>query len=136
MICGTKLALIRSSLPNNTPSRVLVVDDNADIARVTSLLLQHFGFDVQTLFDGRLVQATARSFRPHFVLLDIGLPWMDDYRAAEQLRGDMDLKDIAFGGRQSAVDEPFLFPHLVSPRAPYSIPLMGQLTPPRRKTAI
>jgi PAS domain S-box-containing protein len=43
---------------------------------------------------------------------------------------------IAFGGRQSAVDEPFLFPHLVPPRAPYSTPLMGQLTPPRRKTAI
>ena len=74
--------------------RVLVVDDNADLARLMSLLLQHCGFDVRTLFDGRLVLATARSFRPHFILLDIGLPGLDGYQVAEQLRGDDDLKDV------------------------------------------
>ena len=74
--------------------RVLVVEDNADIARLMTLLLLHCGFDVRTLFDGRLVLATARSFRPHFILLDIGLPGMDGYQVAEQLRGDSDLKDV------------------------------------------
>jgi two-component system CheB/CheR fusion protein len=75
-------------------SRVLVVEDNVDIAGFMTLLLQHFGFDVRTLFDGREALATARSFRPHFVLLDIGLPGMDGYQVAEQIRDDPDLKDI------------------------------------------
>jgi DNA-binding response OmpR family regulator len=83
-----------SRLLGDVRCRVLIVEDNADIARLMTLLLQHCGFDVQTLFDGHLVLATARSFRPHFVLLDIGLPGMDGYQVAEQLRGDSDLKDM------------------------------------------
>jgi CheY-like chemotaxis protein len=81
-------------LLNDVRSRVLVVDDNVDIAQLLSLLLQHFGFDVQTLFDSHLVLATARSFRPHFILLDIGMPGMDGYQVAEQLRNDLELKDV------------------------------------------
>jgi two-component system, sensor histidine kinase len=74
--------------------RVLVVEDNADIARLMTLLLEHCGFNVRTLFDGHPVLATARSFRPHFILLDIRLPGMDGYQVAEQLHGDSDLKDV------------------------------------------
>jgi two-component system, chemotaxis family, CheB/CheR fusion protein len=78
---------------NDAPSRVLVVDDHVDIAQLLSLLLQHSGFDVETLSDSHLVLATARSFRPHFILLDIGMPGLDGYQVAEQLRGDLDLKE-------------------------------------------
>lgn len=74
--------------------RVLVVNDNDDIARLTTLLLEHCGFDVRTLFDGLRVLATTRSFRPHFILLDIGLPGLDGYQVADQLRGDPDLDDV------------------------------------------
>jgi CheY-like chemotaxis protein len=83
-----------SGLLGDARRRVLVVDDNADIARLMALLLLHFGFDVRTLFDGHLVLATARSFRPHFILLDIGLPGIDGYQVAEQLRSDQDLDDM------------------------------------------
>jgi two-component system, sensor histidine kinase len=79
---------------NDARSRVLVVDDNVDNAQLLSLLLQHSGFDVQTLFDSHLVLTTARSFRPHSILLDIGMPGMDGYQVAEQLRGDLELKDV------------------------------------------
>jgi DNA-binding response OmpR family regulator len=74
--------------------RVLVVEDNRDIAQLMTLLLQHCGFEVRTLFDGLLVLATARSFRPHFILLDIGLPGMDGYQVAALLRQDSDLKNV------------------------------------------
>src|SRR6185437_2136033 len=74
--------------------RVLVVEDNADIARLMTLLLEHCGFDVRTLFGGNQVLAAALSFRPHFILLDIRLPGMDGYQLAEQLHGDSDLKDV------------------------------------------
>jgi hypothetical protein len=59
--------------------RVMVVDDNADLARLTSLVLAKYGFDVATVHDGPVAIAIARSFRPHVVLLDIGLPGMDGY---------------------------------------------------------
>jgi two-component system, chemotaxis family, CheB/CheR fusion protein len=80
---------------NNAGVRVLVVDDNVDLARLTSFLLQHYGFEVQTLFDGLAIRAMTRSFRPHFILLDIGLPGMDGYEVAEQLRSDPELSDMA-----------------------------------------
>lgn len=83
-----------SRLPGDARLRVLVVDDNADIARLMTLLLQHNGFDVRTLFDGPPVLAAARSFRPHFILLDIGLPGLDGYQVAAQLRGDSELNDM------------------------------------------
>jgi CheY-like chemotaxis protein len=80
--------------PGDARRRVLVVDDNADPARLMTLLLQHCGFDVHTLFDGHPVLATSRSFRPHFILLDIGLPGLDGYEVAEHLRSDADLDDM------------------------------------------
>ena len=85
-----------SRLLGDARYRVLVVEDNArePIARLMTLLLQHCGFDVRTLFDGHRVLATARSFRPHFILLDIGLPGMDGYQVAEQLRSDSDLNAV------------------------------------------
>jgi CheY-like chemotaxis protein len=83
-----------SRFPGDGRLRVLVVEDNDDIARLMTLLLQHCGFDVRTLFDGPPVLAMTRSFRPHFILLDIGLPGMDGYQVAEQLRSDPDLNDV------------------------------------------
>lgn len=83
-----------SLLLSDARYRILVVEDNPDIARLMTLLLSHSGFDVRTLSEGHLVLTTARAFRPHFILLDIGLPGMDGYQVAEQIRGDSDLKDM------------------------------------------
>jgi two-component system CheB/CheR fusion protein len=74
--------------------RVLIVEDNPDIARSMTLLLQHCGFDVQSLCDGHQVLATARSFRPYVILLDIGLPGLNGYQVAELLRQDPVLKKV------------------------------------------
>jgi two-component system, chemotaxis family, CheB/CheR fusion protein len=71
----------------------MVVDDNADLARLTSLVLEKYGFDVATAQDGPLAIEIARSFRPHVVLLDIGLPGMDGYEVADVLRGNSETKD-------------------------------------------
>jgi CheY-like chemotaxis protein len=89
---------IFSIFDNNTQRddkyRVLVVEDNPVLAQQVTLLLQYFGFDVHTLLNGHLVLVTARTFRPHFILLDIGLPDIDGYQVAESLRQDPDLKNI------------------------------------------
>ncbi len=66
--------------------RVLVVDDNLDSAESLSLLLQLMGHTVRTAHDGEQALAAADEFRPELVLMDIGMPRMDGYEAARQLR--------------------------------------------------
>ena len=81
--------------PSRRPDdcRVLVVEDNPNVARMAAMMLELYGLDVQTLSHGRTVVDTARSFRPHFILLDIGLPDMDGFQVAELLRQDAELND-------------------------------------------
>jgi CheY-like chemotaxis protein len=67
-------------------SRVLVVDDNRDTATSLAKLLRLLGHDVRVAYDGPSAIAVARSHRPEIVLLDIGLPGMNGYEVARQLR--------------------------------------------------
>jgi CheY-like chemotaxis protein len=67
-------------------SRVLVVDDSVDTVRGMEILLKHFGYDVETAGDGLSAIDVARRQRPHFVLLDIGLPGIDGYETACRLK--------------------------------------------------
>ncbi len=66
--------------------RVLVVDDNVDSAESMALLLSLDGHEVRTAFDGPGALAVAAEFHPEAVLLDIGLPGMDGYEVAKQMR--------------------------------------------------
>jgi CheY-like chemotaxis protein len=68
--------------------RVLVVDDNEDIAESSALLLRCLGHEVTTAFDGRRAIEKARSFRPDVALLDIGLPDINGYEVARRLRAE------------------------------------------------
>ncbi len=66
--------------------RVLVVDDNPDIAFTCSQLLKYQGYDARAVLDGLAAIEVARSFRPHIALLDIGLPGLDGFELARRLR--------------------------------------------------
>jgi PAS domain S-box-containing protein len=68
--------------------RVLVVDDNVDLVMMFAITLRHKGYSVQTAFDGPEGLKLAQTWRPDVVLLDIGLPGMDGYQVARQLRKD------------------------------------------------
>jgi PAS domain S-box-containing protein len=74
----------------SVPRRVLVVDDNQDAAESLMVILEEMGHDVRTLTDGHKVQETARTFRPHVVLLDISLPDISGFEIAEELRRGVD----------------------------------------------
>ncbi len=67
------------------PRRILVVDDNRDAATTLSRLLRRRGHEVETAFDGEEAVRMAASFVPEIVLLDIGLPKLNGYDAAEQI---------------------------------------------------
>ena len=66
--------------------RVLVVDDNRDSADSLAQLLATLGHDVRTVYDGESAIAEAGRFRPHVVLLDLGMPGLDGLQTARRLR--------------------------------------------------
>ena len=66
--------------------RVLIVDDNRDSAQTMAALLQAWGHEVKTVYDGPSAVAAASEFRPEAIFLDLGLPGMSGYDVAERLR--------------------------------------------------
>lgn len=68
------------------PLRILIVDDNRDIAETSAFLLTAAGHRVEWVVSGQAALDTVGSLQPHLVLLDLGLPGMDGYAVARQLR--------------------------------------------------
>jgi PAS domain S-box-containing protein len=66
--------------------KILVVDDNRDAADACAGLLELSGHHVQTAYTGRRALELAETFRPHALLLDIGLPDLDGYQLAAKVR--------------------------------------------------
>jgi signal transduction histidine kinase/ActR/RegA family two-component response regulator len=66
--------------------RILIADDNRDAAMSLALLLEMEGHDVRRAHDGVEALEIAEAFRPDVVVLDIGMPRLDGYGAARELR--------------------------------------------------
>lgn len=71
-----------------TGNRLLVVDDNRDAATSLAMLLRLEGHEVEVAFSGVAALEIAKTFHPHLVFLDIGMPDMDGYEVARRLRGE------------------------------------------------
>jgi two-component system OmpR family response regulator len=66
-------------------SRVLVIDDEANIAELISMALRYQGFTVETAANGREAIAAVGAFKPQLIVLDVMLPDMDGFEVAERL---------------------------------------------------
>lgn len=66
--------------------KVLVVDDNRDSAISLAMLLKLTGFETRTAHDGLEALEVASQFRPHAIVLDIGLPKLNGYEVAGKVR--------------------------------------------------
>jgi PAS domain S-box-containing protein len=109
--------------PSVPSLRVLVVDDNVDTVTTLALLVTESGHDVRTAYDGSAVLEAALDYRPHVVLLDIGLPGLNGFDVAKQIRQQPALKNAVlvamtgYGGvsdRQRSQEAGFDY-HLVKP---------------------
>jgi len=69
-----------------TPRRLLVVDDNRDVAETLSLWLEDAGHEVRVAHTGAEAVRLAESFRPEVLFVDIGLPDGSGYELARRLR--------------------------------------------------
>jgi len=70
--------------------RVLVVDDNRDVADSTASVMRMNGCDVHVAYDGKAAIESVQRLKPDAVLLDIGLPTFDGYLVAEHIRAQPD----------------------------------------------
>jgi len=66
--------------------RILVVDDNADAASSLGRLLTLLGNDVRVVYSGKEALGQLEPFKPRIVLLDLGMPEMDGFEAAQEMR--------------------------------------------------
>ena len=78
----------QSSAESSGSLRVLVVDDNVDVAESTAELLNMAGYEMHVEHDGPAALKAVSSFRPDLILLDIGMPGMDGFEVARRLRAE------------------------------------------------
>jgi DNA-binding response OmpR family regulator len=69
-------------------SRILVVEDNADLAEGIEYNLKLEGYDVRVAGNGRLGVEAVRAWQPEVIVLDLMLPEMDGYQVLRTIRGD------------------------------------------------
>jgi two-component system phosphate regulon response regulator PhoB len=74
--------------------RVLIVDDEADVARLLSFNLADAGFDTEQARTGEGALTVAAEFRPHVVVLDLMLPDLSGFEVCRRLRSDVALGEI------------------------------------------
>jgi CheY-like chemotaxis protein len=74
--------------------RVLVADDNRDAADTLGMLLELYGHEVRVAHSGNAALEMAQTFRPDVALLDIGMPDLDGYAVARNLRVENSCPDI------------------------------------------
>ena len=74
--------------PERPPMRLLIVEDNEDTAETLQLLLKCFGHEVRMAHTGPAGIRMAKGWHPDVILCDLGLPEMDGYEVASDLRHD------------------------------------------------
>jgi signal transduction histidine kinase/CheY-like chemotaxis protein len=66
--------------------RILVVDDNEDAARTLAMMLDALGNQTRIAYNGLEAVTIAEEFRPEVIVMDIGMPGLNGYEAAERIR--------------------------------------------------
>jgi DNA-binding response OmpR family regulator len=87
-----------------TGGRVLVVEDDEDIADVLRRSLRNEGYEVRTSGDGAEALDVAVGFTPDLVVLDLGLPGLDGVEVCRRLRMDGDVPILMLTARAETED--------------------------------
>jgi two-component system, OmpR family, response regulator MprA len=84
--------------------RVLVIEDDAEIADVLRRFLRQEGHDVRTATDGDGALPAAAEFVPDLVILDLGLPGLDGVEVCRKLRAEGDVPILILTARTELED--------------------------------
>jgi DNA-binding response OmpR family regulator len=102
-------------VPDHAPDQVLIVEDNEDSRELLAAILTQRGYRVSTAEDGQSGIDGALAQRPQVLLVDIGLPGIDGYGLAREVRSKLgdDVYLVALTGygqpqdRSRAIDAGF-----------------------------
>lgn len=90
---------------DGSPLRVLVVDDEVNIAELITMALRYEGFQVAAAHDGVSAVHTAREFGPDAIVLDIMLPDIDGLEVLRRVRQDDPDVPVVFLTARDAVED-------------------------------
>jgi two-component system, OmpR family, response regulator len=91
--------------PDGTPLRVLVVDDEVNIAELVSMALRYEGFEVSVAYNGAKAVSKAKTFGPDAVVLDMMLPDVDGLEVLRRMRTtDPDVPVVFLTARDAVED--------------------------------
>jgi CheY-like chemotaxis protein len=79
---------------NQAQKRILIVEDNSDLAEIYSTMLQLDGFAVKIVINGEEALKAALDFHPNLVLLDVMIPVLNGFDVLEILRNTPETTNI------------------------------------------
>ncbi len=85
--------------------RVLIVDDDANIAELISLYLTKECYETRIVLDGEEALKIFPIFRPHIILLDLMLPGIDGYQVCRELRASSQVPIIMLSAKGEIFDK-------------------------------
>ncbi|MBR0397993.1 MAG: response regulator transcription factor [Eubacterium sp.] len=88
-----------------TKQKILIVDDDQNIAELISLYLTKEMYDNQIANDGREALQLFKSFQPDLILLDIMLPGMDGYEVCREIRHTSNVPIIMLSAKGEVFDK-------------------------------
>ena len=84
--------------------RILVVDDDASLAEMLTIVLRGEGFDTAVIGDGTQALTAVRELRPDLVLLDLMLPGSDGIDVCRQIRAESGVPIVMLTAKTDTVD--------------------------------
>lgn len=85
--------------------KILIVDDDNNIAELVSLYLTKECFETMIVNDGETVMSAVESFSPNLVLLDLMLPGMDGYQVCREVRAKYSIPIIMLSAKGEVFDK-------------------------------
>lgn len=86
-------------------NKILIVDDDSNIAELISLYLAKECYDTQTVGDGESALQAVRSYQPDLILLDLMLPGIDGYQVCREVRASSDTPIIMLSAKGEVFDK-------------------------------
>ncbi len=88
-----------------TKQKILIVDDDENIAELISLYLNKECFDTKMVYDGESALSAFETYRPNLVLLDLMLPGIDGYQVCREIRSNSSTPIIMLSAKGEVFDK-------------------------------
>jgi two-component system response regulator VicR len=74
--------------------KILVIEDEEDIANLVKLVLETEDFEVQTVLDPLIAVDTVKRYQPDAILLDLAMPGLNGWEIFKRIRNDADIVQV------------------------------------------